>query len=112
MIKFNYWLQSAIMITAIALAIAGLIENTYRAYLLYLQMFTGLLQVVASMIFNIIKRFRSALSQMHLMLASALLLFLGVVKPEQGIIILVFVIPWILAVLFWYVSYKLYKRTK
>lgn len=111
--KLNFRIQSIFIGLAFIMGIAAImkIEEVFFC-LLWFQLFVGIVQMIVALKLISMKRTRTLLLEIYL--ASSiifLVLFFGSMDEMMQLARYAFVIvPWCLAVLFWYISYELYKK--
>jgi len=119
-IRINYYLQTLIIGLAAFIVVAWrMTGKDYILFLLYLQMLAGPVQLLAALLMLMNRQTRTRELKTYWVLAViygilALLLIETEAFKDDRIIIGVFllVIPWLLAGLFWYVSYRGFKKQR
>jgi len=107
MIRFNYYLQTALLIIAVCLLVVPIM-------VLYFQFLVGVIQMIVSTILLVKKQTRTRLIKIHWFSSVMVLAFFGILTKYnmlgEGVYwVMLIGIPWALAVLFWYASRQLYK---
>ncbi len=116
MTQLNFFLQSLLMGLAIILAVAAMGDRLYLFHLLVLQFVVGVTQYLASWLMWFItgrsKSINIYLTMATLTLFSLCSLPLFDCNNKEFVILVIFVLPWLLALFFWHISFKLYKSKK
>lgn len=106
MLKFNFYLQTILLIIALALL-------ALPVWLLYYQFLIGAVQMILSTVFLLTPKWRNRLVVIHwcasVVVLSSFFFLKGVVDGTVFFWVFLVAIPWSLAVFFWYVSYRMYK---
>ena len=106
-LKFNSYLQSVIVVIAIGMSLLLFVDDELIFTLAVFQLFVGILQYVQSLLFVIFAKTRNRYGIIHL-IASTIFLFIYATSEDTELWGML--IPWGLAVLFWYASWDLYRR--
>lgn len=106
MIKFNFYLQAFLCGLAALLALMLLFGFEVSIVILLLQFVTGAIQLIASLVLMIAGRKKKPSVAAHLGISISFLLAMYILWPQYQI--LIFIIPWMLALFFCYISYQLY----
>jgi len=111
MIKLHFYLQSALGVGAILLALPMVFGYGTLIFLLYWQLLVGVVQYPSSWLLILREKTRTKEGMAHLGLSTLCLLVLYLL-PENGDVpvtgFFMLVLPWVLAALHWFVSYKLF----
>ena len=112
MAKINFYIQSLLIVVALILGIACLINERLAINFLLFQLFVGFVQYVGAWI-CVAARKRFKLLDIYLLVATAVLGLIWIGAESNAsrpvIVFLVFIVPWILALYYWFFSYKLFK---
>ncbi len=108
MSRFNYYLQLTLLTAAVILALIALAKKDFIIFLVILQFLVGVLQIFVAIVLVLNKRTRFQGLILYLILSGALVLILFLYGEELWL--LVFTIPWLLAINFCRLSYRLYIR--
>ena len=119
LVQAHYYLQWFCCLLAAAVAATLLIDTDFFLLLAYLQLLVGALQLGTALIGFCARTWRTRAGNYHLLgtLAYFLLIALGFALadvinwPEELVFAYFFGPPWVLAVLYWYHSKLLYRRS-
>ncbi len=108
MIRFNYYLQTTLLVIALCLVVMPYM-------LLYFQFLVGVIQMVMSTILLIRRTSRTELIRIHWFSSvTVLILLAGLAKLDMlndNLYWTILIgIPWALAIFFWFASRQLYKN--
>ena len=110
MVRINFYLQSIIIGVAIILIIAVVIDyENFFIWFAYYQMLIGFIQVLAALIFFCFPSLRTIHLKTHAILT--ILFFLVLAYTPFQIKWLLFTFPWVLALYFWYISFRIFKKS-
>ncbi|MEM6524549.1 MAG: hypothetical protein AAGF85_12940 [Bacteroidota bacterium] len=114
MAKINFYIQSLLIVVALILGMACLINERYTSIFLLFQLFIGFAQYVGAWVY-VAARKRCKLLDIYLFVATAALglIWIGAESnvSQPVIIILVLIIPWTLALYYWFFSFKRFKNS-
>lgn len=114
--KLNFVVQSVLIGCAIALTGVALINSEMLFWLLLLQLVVGLVQYSVSTVFKFVKKESNVWVSFHWWGSTALLLMLllnwltGFLAGQVFLVFAGVILPWVMAVLFWYISYNYFKK--
>lgn len=111
--RYNKIIQLVFIVLTVLLLLGSLVEKTMLGMILFLQFFLGAAQYVTAWIIRY-KFPENKLNKIYLTGATIYLIAIAVITSFAGgydmrstlAIILLFVVPWILAVLYWVMSFK------
>ena len=106
----NFYIQSGLCSLADLLGLLMILQFEVFVVFGVLELFVGGLQYLLSLTFSLFNTFRTSLGLIHLGLSTALIIVLFIEPDILGPG--VFVFPWLLAILFWITSYKLFSDSK
>ncbi len=111
MIRLHFYLQCVLCAVAILLALPMLFGYETFVFLFYWQFLVGIVQYFASVSFALQSKYRTLPGLIHLGVSTLyLIVLLAWSNTGDGELFwfLLFGFPWSLAVVHWYVSYKLF----
>lgn len=110
MIKANFYLQSILCGLAVALGVSSFIATDLVFWLMCLALVLGITQYLTSFTLMFIAGTPTSLSAWHFVLSTAYLF--SVAFWAESIKIMAIAMPAGLAVLFWYVSFQMFKARR
>ena len=113
---FNYYIQLGIVISVILIFLAAIVENGMLLFLLYVQFGVGVYQFLVGAYFAYIDALAGQFKRyFYFALANLTSISLfAIIEPEdfsRVFSLLVFVLPWTLAVYFFFLSYRYYQQS-
>ncbi|MEQ9165778.1 MAG: hypothetical protein RLO12_05955 [Fulvivirga sp.] len=112
MIKINFYIQVLLVAITLLILIVSVFSSGLMFLLLYIQMALGFSQYIGGVLMFLENRIATV--KYYLIKATLLLLVLyfwaEFKLPSNEIIAIsgMFVLPWLLAIYYWFISYKLY----
>lgn len=112
----SFYLQTIALFSVVVVAFLSVLDSKFLMFVLVMEFLIGAYQYIVSSYLMIKGLPGTNLLKMHWKLSTLnLVVIFVVVNAELGslqyplIVTVVFILPWTLAILFWYVSFQLYK---
>ncbi len=113
--QMNFYLQSGLVALGALVAILIIVDNGFFVAFMILQFFVGLIQYILSLVWSITSKFSNPLLNLHFIGATvylaSMLVFSGKLYGDLGMV-LFSIVPWMYALLFWFISYKEARKEK
>jgi hypothetical protein len=107
--QMNFYLQSGLIALGAFTAIMILFDNGFLVAFMILQFFVGVIQYILSLVWSVTSNFSNSLLNLHFIGATVYLAsmfaFSGKLYGDLGMVLFT-VVPWMYALLFWFISYR------